>query len=75
MEEMKDLKLSPVYVAHNMIPGHEIRILDGERSRKALALEICQDGRLLVLEEDGSRTALSYGEVSIRLDGNGEKRA
>ena len=68
VEEMKDLKLSPVYVEHNMIPGREIRILDGERSRRARALSICRDGRLLVEEEDGSQTALSYGEVSIRLE-------
>ena len=68
MEETKELKLSPVYVRQNMIPGHEIRILDGERSRTAKALSICPDGRLLVQEEDGTESALSYGEVSIRLN-------
>ena len=49
-KETKDLKLSPDYVEHNMIPGHQITITDGTSSRKAFALEICSDGRLKVQE-------------------------
>ena len=49
-KETADLKLSPDYVTHNMIPGHQITITDGNSSRQAFALEICRDGRLKVRE-------------------------
>jgi BirA family biotin operon repressor/biotin-[acetyl-CoA-carboxylase] ligase len=67
MEEMQKRQISEVYVSRNLIPGHQIQILDGERSRRAFALGICPDGRLKVQEEDGSESLLSYGEVSIRM--------
>lgn len=68
MEEMEDLKLSEVYVEHNMVPGRKIQIIDGSLSRPAKALEICPDGRLLVQEADGSKSILSFGEVSIVVE-------
>ena len=43
-----------------------IVITDGQRTREAYAKEIASDGRLLVREQDGSETLLSYGEVSVR---------
>ena len=67
LEETKDLKLSEVYVAHNLVPGREITIVDGENSRTARALSICEDGRLLVEETDGTQQKLSFGEISIKL--------
>ena len=66
-KETDDLKLSPDYVEHNMIPGHQITITDGNSSREAFALEICRDGRLKVREEDGQETILSFGEVSVSM--------
>ena len=66
-KETADLKLSPDYVTHNMIPGHQITITDGTSSRQAFALEICRDGRLKVREEDGQETILSFGEVSVTI--------
>jgi len=66
-KETKDLKLSPDYVEHNMIPGHQITITDGTSSRKAFALEICSDGRLKVQEENGQETILAFGEVSVSM--------
>ncbi|MBQ7371079.1 MAG: biotin--[Blautia sp.] len=66
LEETEDLKLSELYVSHNLVPGHMIRILDGERSRLAKALEICPDGRLKIEEADGRVSVLTYGEVSVR---------
>ena len=68
-KETADLKLSPDYVTHNMIPGHQITITDGNSSRQAFALEICRDGRLKVREEDGQETILSFGEVSVSMCG------
>lgn len=69
MEEIKDLKLSSEYVEHNMVPGKEIQILDGGKSRQAKALAICQDGRLRVQEKDGSISLLTFGEVSVLVEG------
>ena len=43
-----------------------IVIADGARTREAYAEAIASDGRLLVREQDGSETLLSYGEVSVR---------
>ena len=67
LEETAHLKLSSVYVEHNMIPGREITIMDGSRSRHARALDICPDVCLRVEEEDGTISVLSYGEVSVLM--------
>lgn len=67
LAETVDLKLSSEYVENNMIPGHTINIEDGERTRRAFAMSICQDGRLLVKETNGRETVLSFGEVSISM--------
>lgn len=65
LEEMKEHRISREYIEHNIVPGHEIRILDGDRTRCAYAVSICDDGTLRVREKDGRETLLSYGEVSI----------
>lgn len=67
LEEVQEIKLPPEYIKQNIVPGHRIQIVDGQRSRTAQAVEICPDGRLKVLEGDGSETLLSYGEVSLRI--------
>lgn len=68
LEEVKEQKISQIYVRHNMVPGKKIRILDGEKIREAEAIRICSDGKLLVREKNGEETALSYGEVSILVE-------
>lgn len=68
LDETRELKLLPEYLDRNMIPGHRIQILDGQQSRSAYAVAICQDGRLKVREEDGSETLLAYGEVSVIVE-------
>lgn len=64
LEQMEDLKLSREYVEHNLIPGRYVTIVDGASSRRVFAESICEDGRLLVQEEDGRQTCLSYGEIA-----------
>ncbi len=68
MEEIQRTEVSDIYRKHNMVLGHSIHILDGERTRDAKALYINSDGTLLVEEEDGSRKNLYYGEVSVIPD-------
>ncbi len=65
LEEVRDLKVSPEYVEHNLVPGKKIRIMDGNSSRYAKALDISPDGRLRVEEMDGGVSLLSYGKISI----------
>ena len=67
LKETQELKLPPEYIQHNLVPGHRIQILDGQQTRFADALEICQDGRLKIREEDGTETLLCYGEVSLKI--------
>ena len=67
LKETEDLSLSQVYIQQNFILGREIQIQDSGNLRKATAMAICPDGRLLVKEPDGSESKLSYGEVSVVL--------
>lgn len=67
LEEIGDLKLSPDYMNHNLVPGREILLTEGGSTRRVHALSICSDGRLLVQEPDGTEKRLSYGEVSIHV--------
>ena len=68
LEETRRGSLSDIYLERNIIPGHRIQVIDGEKSRPASALEICPDGRLKIREKDGRITFLNYGEVSIRTE-------
>lgn len=68
LEETQEMKLSEEYVERNMVPGKRIRVTDGKESRYADALSICPDGRLLVREQDGTESMLSYGEVSVIVE-------
>lgn len=63
LEETRELRLPQEYIEHNLVPGREICISDGDKIRRVKALEICPDGRLKVEEADGSLSVLSYGEV------------
>ena len=64
--EVETPGLSREYTENNIIPGNMIVITDGQCTREAYAESIAPDGRLLVREQDGSETLLSYGEVSVR---------
>ncbi|MBQ1311939.1 MAG: biotin--[Blautia sp.] len=57
--------LAPEYVERNLVPGHRILITDGDFSREARAAEILPDGRLRVLEKDGTEGVLSFGEIRV----------
>ncbi len=55
------------YRKRSLVLGKEIRVLHGDTSRMAVALDIDDDCHLLVEYEDGTRETLSSGEISIRL--------
>ncbi len=54
------------YRDRSMIVGHEILVLHGSSSKKAMALGIDDSCHLIVEYEDGSQENLSSGEISIR---------
>lgn len=55
------------YRKRSLVLGKPITILEGGRTRPAVALELEEDFSLRVREEDGRMTRLSSGEVSVRL--------
>lgn len=54
------------YKSKSIILGREIDVLSGDGARRALALDIDADSRLIVRYEDGTIGALASGEVRIR---------
>lgn len=55
------------YRARNLIPGHDIFVLQNGNQRAAHALSISDSGHLLVQFADGTEDEISFGEVSVRL--------
>lgn len=62
-----DKVLAPEYIERNLVPGHDILVIDGSKVRNAKAVGINADGTLNIREEDGSLNTLVFGEVSVRL--------
>ena len=56
-----------VYRAHSMVLGKEITYERDGIKTEARALEIDEDGGLVVEHKDGSRATLTSGEISLRL--------
>lgn len=54
------------YRSRSLVIGKEIQVLLPDRTRKALALDVDQECRLLVEYADGKREYLTSGEVSIK---------
>ncbi|MDO4566187.1 MAG: biotin--[acetyl-CoA-carboxylase] ligase [Oscillospiraceae bacterium] len=55
------------YRARSAVTGKTLRVISPEGERRATALDIDDDCRLLVRLEDGSLETLSSGEISLRL--------
>lgn len=54
------------YKARSFIIGQNVDVISGDTKKKAQAIDIDDDCRLIVRFEDGAVEALSSGEVSIR---------
>lgn len=54
------------YRARCFVPGHWVTVCTGSETYPAQALAIDEEGRLVVVRENGRREALRHGEVSIR---------
>lgn len=55
------------YRDRSLVIGKEIRVLSPNGGKKAIALDVDEDCRLLVQYSDGRRERLASGEISIRL--------
>ena len=55
------------YRQRSMVLGREIRVMFPDHPRKALALDVDRDCRLVVQYEDGEIESLSSGEISVRI--------
>ncbi len=55
------------YRAHSAILGREVLVIEGEARRLVTALDILENGALLILESDGRQVPLCGGEISLRL--------
>ena len=66
-DALPDTAFLEEYRARNIVPGRDVLILQNGQSRPAHALDITDDGHLLVRLPDGSEEALSFGEISIRF--------
>ena len=54
------------YKEHSILLGKEIDVIDGENQKRAKAVDIDEQGGLVVEYPDGKRQILHTGEVSIR---------
>ena len=73
LEELYNIYTSPddtdyvsEYKRRSYIIGQDINVIDGKGSRKATALDMDDECRLIVRYENGTQEALSSGEVSVR---------
>lgn len=56
------------YRNRSMAIGKEIQVISASDTKKAIAVDIDQDCRLMVEYEDGRRECLSSGEISIKVE-------
>lgn len=55
------------YRAKSLVIGKEILVMDSNRGKKAVALDIDEECHLIVQYENGETDTLSAGEISIRI--------
>lgn len=66
MENPADINYLLEYKKRSFLIGKEIDVIRGKNTYKAMAVDIDDRARLIVKYPDGSREALSSGEVSVR---------
>lgn len=67
-DNIEDRTFIPYYRSHSMVIGKEINVIPrDEPPVPAKALDIDDNGGLIIEYEDGTRTVLTTGEVSIRI--------
>ena len=62
-----DVDYISIYRAHSMVLGKDVVYTRDGEQYNARAIDIDEDGGLVVEHTDGSRTTLTSGEISLRL--------
>lgn len=65
-DENDSKKVLDEYRGRSIVLGQEISVIQGDEEKRAAALDICEDGSLLVRYENGFTSKLCGGEISIR---------
>ncbi|UOO38637.1 biotin--[acetyl-CoA-carboxylase] ligase [Oscillospiraceae bacterium CM] len=65
-EKLGDKPFLTPYKKRSFLIGQDVDVLAGDKTRKACAIDIDDDCRLIVRYDDGSIEALSSGEVRVR---------
>ena len=65
-DENDSEKVLNEYRSRSIVLGQEISVIQGDEEKRAAALDICEDGSLLVRYENGFTSKLCGGEISIR---------
>ena len=55
------------YKANCFVIGMKVRVLTGLDDYEAVALDITDDGNLIVMKDDGAPAILNSGEISLKL--------
>lgn len=66
-ENLSAREFIPEYRKYSYVTGKEIFFIQGEETTNAHALDIDDDGGLMVLLESGETTTLHGGEISVRV--------
>lgn len=66
LDNPKMKKTIDICKVHSAIIGKEIRVIKRDSTLNAKAIDINEDGKLVVQYKDGSKEALFSGEVSVR---------
>ena len=67
LDRMMDGNCLEAYRTRCVTTGRQVQVVQGKRSFCAFAEGIDEDFSLLVRKEDGTREAISFGEVSVRV--------
>lgn len=66
-EKLSTREFIPEYRRYSYVTGKDIFFIQGEKTTNAHALDIDDDGGLVVLLENGEKTTLRGGEISVRV--------
>ncbi|MFQ9792534.1 MAG: biotin--[acetyl-CoA-carboxylase] ligase [Acutalibacteraceae bacterium] len=64
--QLQDRSFIAEYKARSIVLGKDIEVIQGTNSEKATAIDIDENGGLMIEKQDGTITSLHSGEISIR---------
>ena len=65
-DDLDDKSFLQEYRKRSVVLGRDITLIRGGEKRRARALDIGENGGLIVLTSDGEQQELTSGEISVR---------